>query len=134
MLQIPLFSNRSYEYPILLNELFWRLQFLYNPRGSQWTLSIQEDDTEEVLVSGIPVNAGIDILQQYRPVGNRFGKLLLWDEADNTNDMDFDNVVDFSLYYFLPDEEIPSRFNLVFPTDVQRDAIVTKVVFSDFTG
>lgn len=126
---IPLFSNRSYDYPILLNEVYWRLRVLYNPRGSQWVISIEYDSTEEKLIDSIPMAAGVDILFQYRPVGNKFGKLLLWDEENNTNEMNFENVDDFTLYYLLPDEEIPARFDLVTPVVVERDAIVTKITY-----
>ncbi|MCK5602787.1 hypothetical protein KAR91_12980 [Candidatus Pacearchaeota archaeon] len=129
MIQLPLFSDRSYDYTILLNEVFWRLKFLYNPRGSQWVISIEFDSTEEKLIDSIPLAAGVDILFQYRPVGNKFGKLLLWDEENNTNEMNFDNVDLFSLYYFLPDEEIPERFDLVTPVVIEREAIITKVTF-----
>jgi hypothetical protein len=129
MIQIPLFSDRSYDYTILLNEIYWRLQFLYNPRGSQWVISIEYDDTQEVLISSIPLAAGVDILFQYRPVGNRFGKLILWNENNNTQDMTFENVNEFSLYYFLPDEEIPERFDLVTPEVVEREALVQKITY-----
>ena len=130
---IPLFINRSYDYTVLLNEIYWRLRFLYNPRGSQWTLSIEYDGTEEVLISGIPIAAGVDILYQYRPIGDIFGKLLLWNDEVPTTDMNFDNVDDFSFYYFLPDEVIPDSFDLVTPEVTERDAIITKVTFPGWT-
>lgn len=129
MIQIPLFSERSYDYTILLNEVYWRLRVLYNPRGSQWVISIEFDGTEEKLIDSIPMAAGVDILFQYRPVGNKFGKLLLWNEEFPTTEMNFDNVDDFSFYYFLPDEDIPERFDLVTPEVIERDAIITKVTF-----
>lgn len=129
MIQVPLFSNRSYDYPILLNEIYWRLRVLYNPRGSQWVISIEFDSSEEKLIDSIPMAAGVDILFQYRPVGNTFGKLLLWNEENNTQEMNFENVDDFSFYYFLPDEEIPERFDLVTPVVIERDAIVTKITY-----
>lgn len=129
---IPLFSNRAYDQTVLLNDIYWRLTFLYNPRGSQWTIDIEYDDTQEALISGLPVMAGIDILYQYRPEGNRFGKLLLWNDNDPTQDMNFDNVDDFSLYYFLPDEDIPDSFNLIYPTVIQKDAVISKITYSSF--
>ena len=129
---IPLFSDRSYDYTILLNEVYWRLTFLYNPRASQWTISIEYDDTQEILISGIAMPAGVDILHQYRPEGNRFGKLLPWNDDDPTQDMNFENVDQFTLYYFLPDEDIPDSFNLVYPSETQRNAIVEKITYSSF--
>lgn len=129
MIQIPLFSDRSYDYSILLNGIYWRLRFLYNPRGSEWVISIEYNDTENKLISNIPLAAGVDILFQYRLVGNKFGKLLLWNEINNTEDMNFENVNEFSLYYFLPDENIPDRFDLITPKTVERTAIVQKITY-----
>jgi len=162
MQTIPLFSDRSYSYTILLNDIYWSLSFLWNPRVQHWGLTISYDDTGEVIISGIPVLAGVDILSQFLRPRTEFGKLLIWNDAwddyissgtrppDNFQDMGFsipesvltypesgawqpntNPVTDYTLYYLLPDEDIPEKFSFT-PAQADRDAIVSKIVYGQW--
>lgn len=160
---IPLSPDRSYSYQIKLNDIYWTLSFLWNPRNQQWNLTIAYNDTGEVVISGVPILAGIDILSQFTRPRTEFGKLLIWnDEWDSYiqngirpengfQDMGFSGseksvvypesgawqpnvnpVSDYTLYYLLPDEEIPEKFNFN-PPEEDRGAIVSKIVYEQWT-
>lgn len=162
MQTVPLFSDRSYSYTVLLNGISWSMSFLWNPRNQQWNLTIAYDDTGDVIISGVPVLAGVNILSQFLRPRTEFGKLILWNDdwntyidsgtipADGFQDMGFSGsegsvvypesglwqpnvnpVEDYTLYYFLPDEDIPEKFSFT-PAEADRDAIISKVVYGQW--
>lgn len=65
MLVIPFTSDPAQDFTVALGEAKYRLEARYNDRSESWTLDITRDADEEILVVGVPMLIGQDILKPY---------------------------------------------------------------------
>lgn len=80
MITLPLTSDPSRTFTVPFNDSSYRVTTRFNERSGVWTLDIADGDTDTLLVSGMPVVLGADLLAAFCP---RLGTMLAVDlEAD----------------------------------------------------
>lgn len=98
MTDILLYSDPSYETQITLDGKQYRLTFYYSDNESAWYLNIEGLTDTAIIVKGIKLVMGVDLLEPYALID--LGQLWLVDLTGQKRDPSFDNISnDFVLYY-----------------------------------
>lgn len=62
-------TDRAYEFTCQLNGVTYRFDVRWNERGGFWAFDLYLDSTDELLVAGLPILLGGDILAAHRRLG-----------------------------------------------------------------
>lgn len=65
MLTIPFTSDPWHTFTTMLNEVEYRFSTNFNTRNERWYFDLAREDTGEVLVAGVPILIGCDLLAPY---------------------------------------------------------------------
>lgn len=107
-LTIP-FSNQfaNFSEEVTLDGVSYRLEFKYNSRSGQWTLSILDIDGV-ALVSGIPLVLNFNLFEQYPDRGLPPGEFYVVDTTDKEVAVDRDNMGVILNLIYIPEAEVDS--------------------------
>jgi hypothetical protein len=114
--EIPL-SATDQRFQIPLNGVTYQLTCKWCDPASAWTLDIATDGGE-MLVAGIPIVTGVDLLEQYRHIGIA-GQLVAQTDGDTFTPPTLTNLGIAGRLYFIPDDAATSTTaGAVFETPV----------------
>lgn len=99
---IPFFEGSYFTQQVPLDSVVYTLDFHWNNRGGSWSLTIR-DVEQNLIVAGIRLVQGIDMLEQYQSYSLPPGELYIFDFGGDFSDIgknDFVNDRDLKLIYF----------------------------------
>lgn len=83
MIRLPLSSEPAQSFITQLGSVKWLFNFRFNDRGRFWIMDITDSASQTILVTGVPVLLGCDLIRPYI-LGN--GALMAYDEAGSSTD------------------------------------------------
>lgn len=102
IINIPILNNNAQTLNILFGQVKYTLYFKYNDRASIWTIDISEADSGKILIEGVPLVLGQELLSPYN---FGIGRLLLIDQREKHLEARFDDFENNArLYWFSPEE------------------------------
>jgi hypothetical protein len=99
---IPFFAGSFFTQQVPLDGVVYTLDFHWNNRAESWTLTIR-DVEQNLILAGIRLVQGIDMLSQYQSYEIPPGELYIFDFSGDFSDIkrdDFTNDRDLKLIYF----------------------------------
>ena len=106
MITIPFEALDAFSEDIDIDNITYRFSFIYNNRGDYWSMTIS-DLTDNIIISGIKLILGYDLLEPYHYLAIPIGKLFIVDETmsfDRISKDDFVNDRNLQMIYATEDE------------------------------
>jgi len=104
IIEIPILESVAQEQVIQFGNVKYRLKFQYNERSQLWTLGISEEVSKAVLIQGIPLVLGQELLSPYN---FGIGKMMVYDKRKSGIDANFSGFTDnAALVWFSEDEAV----------------------------
>ena len=97
------FANFSEE--LTLEEQSYRLEFVYNVRSEQWSMSILDIDLTP-LVQGVPLVLNFNLFAQYPGRGLPLGEFYVVDTTDEEIKVTRDNMGVILHLVYIPEDEL----------------------------
>ena len=94
------FTNTPQRFEIELSGRGYIVQCRWNAQGRYWFVDFADADTSEWLFMGLPLVAGVDILQQYRHLVQ--GQIFIYTDGDANAPPTFENLGKEGNVYYLP--------------------------------
>lgn len=98
--RIPLL-NIPQKFAIDLNGKAYIMLCRYNPEMPNWSISMQDGDTEEFIFTGLPLVTGLDLLSQFAHLGIEGSFIVFTDGDDLATPTEFNLGVESNLYYLV---------------------------------
>ncbi len=89
IIQLPLTSDTSQTFTILLGAISYDMAVRWNDRSGTWVLDITDSASQTILVQGIPLVLGTDILSPY---GLAMGYMVVVDQSGQGLDAGVDDL------------------------------------------
>lgn len=83
-------ADYDYDFNIELDQSVYNFRFIYNQRISRWLMDIS-DQFGNLIVAGIVLLNGVDLLAKYRELPVPPGTLYVWDTTNSGLDPDGTN-------------------------------------------
>lgn len=75
----------SYTYKVIINNVIYKLHFIYNSRQDSWSVNFLDND-DNILVAAIKLRMGVDLLSQYKSLAELPDVILVvYNEQDRQN-------------------------------------------------
>lgn len=103
MIDIPILNSRAQELVITLGGVSYRLQFQYNERAEIWTMNILQEVGKVVLIQGLPLVLGQNLLEPYN---FNMGSMVVYDNSDKGKEARFNGFATENSLLWLSDAEL----------------------------
>lgn len=102
IIQIPVTNDPAQDFVMQLGTSKWEFYVRYNDRGNFWTMDITDYNSQTLLVAGMPLVLGTDLLSPYILEN---GSLIAYDTTGSSTDAGPDDLGQrVMLYWFSPDQ------------------------------
>lgn len=102
IVEIPVTADAAQSFVTQLGDVKFKFDLQWNDRSSQYSLTLTNDETEQVYVQGLPLVLGTDLLEPYS-LG--LGALLVVDMNNTHTEATLDSLgARVKLYWFSEDE------------------------------
>jgi hypothetical protein len=106
--EIPLRSDASQTFEVELEGSIYFCRVIWNERLQYWTIGISDVD-RNVLVDGVPLLIGVDVIEQY---GLGIGGLFMVDSEGEGAEATFDNVGNRVKLIHLTEDELENGITI----------------------
>jgi hypothetical protein len=105
IIALPLSSDPAQSFITQLGNEKYQFDVRWNDRSGVWTMDLTRDSDQAILLQGIPLVLGCDILSSYT-LG--IGRMLVVDETGTHTDASYNDLGSrVKVYWFSPDEVLP---------------------------
>lgn len=102
MIEIPIIESVAQELVVPFGSVKYRLELKYNDRSQLWTIGIIEEATKVVLIQGLALVLGQELL---KPYNFGIGKLMVNDNRSRGIDADYDDFNDNCSLIWIGEDE-----------------------------
>lgn len=105
IISLPVSSDSAQTFITQLGDVKYLFNLRWNDRSQCWCMDMLTDSDQVVLLQGIPLVLGCDLLQPYN-LG--IGRMLVVDESGQGLDASYNDLGSrVKVYWFSPDEVLP---------------------------
>jgi hypothetical protein len=105
IIEIPIISSVAQQSVVQLIDTKYRLDFKYNERSEIWTIGISNEASKDILIQGLPLVLGQELLEPYN---FNIGRMFVIDNRNRGEEADFEGFEDtHSLVWISADEVLP---------------------------
>lgn len=103
MFEIPVSADAAQVFTTQLGDFRYVFDIQWNDRSQQFSLTLSNEDTQQVYFEGLPIVLGTDLLEPYNYA---IGSLLVIDTSNTGREATLDDFGDrVKIYWFTEDEK-----------------------------